>query len=211
MADWQGGTLAVSAVPGSGKSTGMAMAAAILLAERHFASHSVGGWDETEVEADFLPDGLPRNPQGQLLLVTFTRSAVANLKSKVRQYLRELGLPPQGFMVQTLHGLALHIATRHPDLSGLDLERLMLISPNQSNRLIRTSVEDWLKANPKTYQRLIEGRQFDGEETERLRRQMVLRTEVLPELAQIAIHEAKSSGLFPQDIHHLAAAARQSE
>ena len=211
MADWQGGTLAVSAVPGSGKSTGMAMAAAILLAERYFANQTVGGWEEGEVGADFLPDELPRKPQGQLLLVTFTRSAVANLKMKVRQYLRDLGVPPQGFMVQTLHGLALHIATRHPELSGLDLERLMLISPNQSNRLIRSSVEDWLKAHPKTYQMLTEGRQFDGEETERLRRQSVLRNEVLPELAQIAIHEAKSSGLFPPDLYHLAEAARQSD
>ncbi len=197
MADWQGGTLAISAVPGSGKSTGMAIAAAILLAERYFASRSVGGWEE---EIEFLPT----EPQGQLLLVTFTRSAVANLKTKIRQYLRDLGLPPQGFMVQTLHGLALHIATRHPELSGLDFERLMLISPNQSSRLIRASVEDWIKAHPKTYQNLVEGRQFDGEETERLRRQSILRTEVLPDLAQIAIHEAKSSGLLATDLRHLA-------
>jgi DNA helicase-2/ATP-dependent DNA helicase PcrA len=40
-------------------------------------------------------------------------------------------------------------------------------------------VEQWIVANPDLYQRLIEGRQFDGEETERLRRQSVLRTEVL--------------------------------
>ena len=205
MADWQGGTLAVSAVPGSGKSTGMAIAAAILLAERYFARQSVGGWEAGEVEDEMQP------VQGQLLLVTFTRSAVANLKTKIRQYLRELGVPPQGFMVHTLHGLALHIATRHPDLSGLELDRLMLISPSQSNRLIRASVEDWLRAHPKTYQHLVEGRQFDGEETERLRRQLVLRTEVLPDLAQIAIHEAKSSGLLPPDIWHLAEATRQSD
>ncbi|MBW4465681.1 MAG: ATP-dependent helicase [Pegethrix bostrychoides GSE-TBD4-15B] len=202
MADWQSGTLAISAVPGSGKSTGMAIAAAILLAERYFATRSVGGWEEGEL------DFLPAQPQGQLLLVTFTRSAVANLKSKIRQYLRDLGVPPQGFMVQTLHGLALHIATRHPELSGLDFDRLMLISPNQSNRLIRASVEDWIKAHPKTYQSLIEGRQFDGEDTERLRRQSILRTEVLPDLAQTAIHEAKSSGLLPANLRQLAAASR---
>jgi DNA helicase II / ATP-dependent DNA helicase PcrA len=34
MADWQSGSLAVSAVPGSGKSTGMAIAAAVFLAKR---------------------------------------------------------------------------------------------------------------------------------------------------------------------------------
>ncbi|MBE9182834.1 ATP-dependent helicase [Oculatella sp. LEGE 06141] len=181
MADWDGGPLAVSAVPGSGKSTGMAIAAAILLAKRQ------------------------RQPsvQGQLILVTFTRSAVANLKTKVRQYLRELSLPSTGFAVHTLHGLALNIATRHPDGSGLNFDRLTLVSPNQSHRLIRTCVEQWMTANPYAYQQLLEGRQFDGEETERLRRQSVLRTEVLPDLAYTVIHEAKSSGLQPSDLMKL--------
>lgn len=230
IADWQGGTLAVSAVPGSGKSTGMAIAAAILLAKRHLArSRSVGGWETAEMDLMDLNE-LSHDPShdpsfvipqpfsdeqqtvlaaqlaanNHLLLVTFTRSAVANLKTKIRQYLRELSIPPQGFMVYTLHGLALNIATKHPQLSGLDLERISLISPNQSNRLIRASVEQWLSAHPQTYQHLLEGRQFDGEETERLRRQSVLRTEVLPELAYTVIHEAKSSGLLPEDLWNLA-------
>jgi DNA helicase-2/ATP-dependent DNA helicase PcrA len=202
MADWQGGSLAVSAVPGSGKSTGMAVAAAILLAERYLSLSSTA-----LLEPGALPVAQPF-PVGQLLLVTFTRSAVANLKSKIRQYLRELSLPSQGFQVYTLHGLALNIASRHPDLSGINLERLMLISPNQSNRLIRICVDQWIGANPQHYQRLLEGRQFDGEETERLRRQSVLRTEVLPELAFTVIHEAKSSGLLPQDLLNLSQQSR---
>jgi DNA helicase II / ATP-dependent DNA helicase PcrA len=178
MADWQGGTLAVSAVPGAGKSTGMAIAAAILLAERYLARRPVGAWEgeglqvaESRPQSVYLDTEPTEAGSGQLLLVTFTRSAVANLKTKIRQYLRELGVPPQGFMVHTLHGLALTIATRHPELSGLDWERLMLISPSQSNRLVRASVEQWMAAHPRTYQNLLEGRQFDGEETERLRRQ----------------------------------------
>lgn len=214
IADWQGGALAVSAVPGSGKSTGMAIAAAILLAKQYLTrTGSVGGWEEeveASTEADLRNQASDEDSQSlleanrHLLLVTFTRSAVANLKTKIRQYLRELSVPPQGFMVYTLHGLALNIATRHPQLSGLDWERLALISPNQSNRLIRASVEQWLAAHPQTYQHLLEGRQFDGEETERLRRQSVLRTEVLPELAYTVIHEAKSSGLLPEDVWDLA-------
>ena len=208
MADWQGGPLAVSAVPGSGKSTGMAIAAAIFLARRYLRQDS---------PLPPFPSSLPPLPiadsrdqsrlygsDGQLVLVTFTRSAVANLKTKIRQYLKDLTLASQGFMVYTLHGLALNIATRHPDLSGLDLSRLTLVSPNQSNRLIRTCVEQWISANPHLYQRLLEGRQFDGEETERLRRQSVLRTEVLPDLAYTVVHEAKSSGLLPKDLQDLA-------
>jgi DNA helicase-2/ATP-dependent DNA helicase PcrA len=49
MADWQGGQLAVSAVPGAGKSTGMAVAAAFAIA------HQLHG-------------------KRQLVVVTFTRS-----------------------------------------------------------------------------------------------------------------------------------------
>lgn len=179
MAAWTGGPLAVSAVPGAGKSTGMAAAAAVAIARHQLHTHR------------------------QLLLVTFTRSAAANLKLKVRQHLRRLALPMSSFSVQTLHGLALTIATRNPELSNLSLETLTLVSPLLSNRLIRTSVEQWIVAHPGPYQQLVEGRSFDGEETERLRRQSVLRTEVLPAIAHTAVREAKSSGISPQTLAQL--------
>ena len=179
MADWQGGQLAVSAVPGAGKSTGMAVAAALAIAR--FQLHG----------------------KRQLVVVTFTRSAAASIKGKIRANLKDLRLPQNSFVVYTLHGLALNIATRHPDLSGLNLDSATLVTPNQSHRLIRACVEQWIANNSRRYSMLLEGRQFDGEETERLRRQSVLKTEVLPSIAQIVIHEAKSSGLLPEDLWRL--------
>ncbi|MEH1944612.1 MAG: ATP-dependent helicase [Nostoc sp.] len=176
MADWQSGPLAISAVPGAGKSTGMAAAAAIAIARQYERLSS----------------------RRHLVVVTFTRSAAANIKAKIRKDLKKLSLPQTGFFVYTLHGLALNIASRHPDLSGLQLENVTLITPTQSHRFIRTAVEQWIANNPGIYLRLLEGHQFDGEETERLRRQSVLRTEVLPELANTVIHEAKSSGISPE-------------
>ncbi len=179
MADWQSGPLAISAVPGAGKSTGMAAAAAIAIARQYERSSS----------------------RRQLVVVTFTRSAAANIKAKIRKFLRDdLSLPQTGFFVYTLHGLALNIASRHSDLSGLQLDNVTLITPTQSHRFIRTAVEQWIANNPGIYLRLLEGHQFDGEETERLRRQSVLRTEVLPELANTVIHEAKSSGISPEKL-----------
>jgi DNA helicase II / ATP-dependent DNA helicase PcrA len=175
IADWHGGKLAVSAVPGAGKSTGMAVAAAITIAENQLHSRK------------------------QLIVVTFTRSATANIKSKIRGYLKELGLPAGGFMVQTLHGLAWTIARAYPEFSSIDPEAV-LITPTQAHRLIRQTVERWVNGNPVLYQRLVEGTAFDGEETEKLRRQSVLRTEVLPAIASTVIHEAKSSGLSPDDL-----------
>lgn len=176
MANWQGGPLAVSAVPGAGKSTGMAAAAAIAIATNRLHSRR------------------------QLVVVTFTRSAAANIKSKIRDRLRELSLPQGGFVVNTLHGLAWSIAKRHPSLSGLNVENSTLVNTTQNHRLIRTCVELWIADNPRRYQTLLEGQQFDGEEVERMRRQSVLRTEILPQLANTVIHEAKSSGLFPEDL-----------
>jgi DNA helicase II / ATP-dependent DNA helicase PcrA len=180
MADWQGGPLAVSAVPGAGKSHGMAAAAAIAI-----ATHPLGR-------------------SQQLVLVTFTRSAALHLKQKVRAFLQDLDLPQRGFIVQTLHSLALNIASRHPQRSGLDLAHTTLISPYQSHRLIRQCVEQWIQAQPQLYRQLLEVGTLSGEEGERLRRQSALRTDMLPALAQIVVHEAKSSGLRPADLLHLA-------
>ncbi len=176
LTKWQSGQLAVSAVPGAGKSTGMAVAAAFAI-----ANHQLHG-------------------RRQLVVVTFTRSAAASIKAKIRENLKKLSLPQNSFVVYTLHGLALSIANKHPELSGLNIETSTLITPNQGHRLIRACVEQWIVANPRRYYTLLEGLGFDGEETERLRRQSVLRTEVLPEIAKTVIHEAKSSGLLPGDL-----------
>lgn len=185
MADWRSGPLAVSAVPGAGKSTGMAGAAALAIARNQLHNRR------------------------QLVVVTFTRSAAANIKAKIRKYLREqLSLAQVGFVVHTLHGLALNIANRHPELSGLNLDNVTVVTPERSHRLIRAAVERWIAANPRRYQVLVEGQQFDGEETERLRRQSVLRTEVLPSLAQTVIHEAKSSGYLPAKLWELSTETR---
>ncbi len=181
LADWQGGPLAVAAVPGAGKSTGMAVGAAIAIARNQL------------------------HARRQLIVVTFTRSAAANIKLKIRENLQALGLPVQGFQVSTLHGFAWAIARSHLELTDLNGESV-LVTPNQNHRLLRACVDQWIAANPQLYQPLLEGRQFDGEETERLRRQSVLRTEVLPELASTVIHEAKSSGVLPPALQALATA-----
>ncbi len=180
LAQWEGGKLAVSAVPGAGKSTGMSVAAAIAIAKYKL------------------------NPRKQLVVVTFTRSAAASIKTKIRDRLKALLIPQGGFVVHTLHGLALNIASRHRELSQINLDTATLVTLNQNHRLIRNAVEKWISANPKHYQTLLEGANFDGEETEKLRRQSVLRTEILPNLADTAIREAKSSGLTPEQLSELA-------
>jgi len=179
LADWEGGKLAISAVPGAGKSTGMAIGAAIAIVDHNL------------------------NAKRQLIVVTFTRSAAASIKGKITANLKALGYPPAGFMVQTLHGLALNIASRYPNLSGLDPDTTTLVSPMQNHRLMKETVATWMRRYPHEYQTLLYGVNFDGEETERLRRQSVLQTEILPKLTKTAVQEAKSSGLTADDLWEL--------
>ena len=176
LADWNTGQMAVSAVPGAGKSHSLSVAAAIAIARHQLHSRK------------------------QLVIVTYTRSAAANIKSKIRDRLKDLKFPPGGFVVHTLHGLALQIANSQKELSGLNLDNVTILVPTVGHRIIRSAVDGWISKNPRHYQVLIEGIQFDGEETEKLRRQSVLRTEILPSLTSIAVKEAKSSGLLPEDL-----------
>ena len=184
LADWRGGQIAVSAVPGAGKSHSLSVAAAIAIARNQLHSRK------------------------QLVIVTYTRSAAANIKSKIRDRLKDLMLAPGGFIVQTLHGLALQIANSHKELSGLNLDQVTIVTPTPGHRIIRSAVDKWIAQNSDRYSILLEGLQFDGEETEKLRRQSVLRTEILPSLAHLAVREAKSSGLLPEDLWSLSSQAR---
>ena len=184
LADWKVGEMAVSAVPGAGKSHSLSVAAAIAVARNQLHSRK------------------------QLVVVTYTRSAAASIKSKIRDRLKQLMLPPGGFVVHTLHGLALNIANSQRDLSGLNLDKVTIVVPTMGHRIVRNAVERWIAAHPRHYQRLLEGITFDGEETERLRRQSVLRTEILPSLTYTVVREAKSSGLLPEELTELSENAR---
>jgi DNA helicase-2/ATP-dependent DNA helicase PcrA len=179
LADWRGGQMAVSAVPGAGKSHSLSVAAAIAIARNQL------------------------HGKKQLVVVTYTRSAAASIKSKIRDRLKDLRIPPGGFAVHTLHGLAINIANSQRELSGLNLDEATIVVPTVGHRIIKGAVEKWIATHPRRYQVLLEGMQFDGEETERLRRQSVLRTEVLPNLAHTVVREAKSSGLLPEDLWEL--------
>ncbi len=180
LADWRGGLLAVSAVPGAGKSHSMAVAAAITIANQKL------------------------HQRHQLVIVTLTRSAAANIKDKIKNCLKELNLPPIGYSVNTIHSLALSIASKHPELSRLDLTDRTLVMPSVNHKLIEDTVQSWLSRYPDSYRQLLLGESFDGEETERLRRQSALRTEILPNLAFTAVREAKSSGLSPAELWEIA-------
>jgi DNA helicase II / ATP-dependent DNA helicase PcrA len=94
IAAYQSGRLAVSAVPGSGKTHTLA-ALVVSLLQRGL------------VAAD-----------AEILVVTFTNSAVDNIKARIRRMLADAGLADGGYRVYTLHGLASAIIRERPDLAG---------------------------------------------------------------------------------------------
>ena len=183
MADWQGGRLAVAAVPGAGKSTGMAVTAALVIAREKLHRHR------------------------QLVIVTYTRSAASNIQQKVVEQLRLLRLPTSGFVVQTLHSLALRVATAHRELTGIDWDNVTIINDIQKQQLVKQSVQQWISQEPELYELIIQGAiGFDGEDTERLRRQTVLRTDILPKILKQGLEMAKGAGLSPAQLEERIAA-----
>ncbi len=100
----------------------------------------------------------------------------------------------------------MQIASQAPDVSGLD-PNFVIITDVEQKQLLRKAVDQWLADQPRLAELLLEGQNFDGEESERLRRLTALRTKILPELAATVIKEAKSSNLRPADLFAIASQA----
>ncbi|BAQ63489.1 ATP-dependent helicase [Geminocystis sp. NIES-3709] len=181
LALWKGGKMAVSAVPGAGKSHGLATAAAITIAKNKLHSNR------------------------QLIIVTYTRSATASIEKKVKEILtQELKLLPVGFSVQTIHSLAVNIANRYPQLSQLEMENRTLTDINSSHPLIFDTVNQWVKNHPELYELLLKGeKSLSDDESELLQRESILLNDILPKVAYNAISIIKSSDLTLNDSFYL--------
>ena len=116
---YQGGKLAVSAVPGSGKTLTLALLAAQLIVDGKIGD------------------------QGEVLVVTVQNSAVTNISARIRQILESEHLPPVGFRVCTLHRLAADILRRRYDLAGME-EILLIVDDGEAGRLIDRAIDTWL-------------------------------------------------------------------
>lgn len=129
--EYRGGPMGVSAVPGSGKTFTLSLLAARLV--ERLADE--GQLDEREV-----------------LVVTFTNSAVENFRSRIGKFLRqERGLLPSvGYRVRTLHGLAHDIVRERPGLVGLS-EDFDIIDERTAGEIKREAVLAYLRANPDVF------------------------------------------------------------
>ncbi len=129
--EYTGGPMGISAVPGSGKTFTLSLLAARLV-ERLAAK---GPLDEREV-----------------LVVTFTNSAVENFRSRIGRFVREEQglLPGVGYRVRTLHGLAHDIVRERPGLVGLS-EDFDIVDERTAVEIKRESVLAYLRTHPEVF------------------------------------------------------------
>lgn len=121
---YRGGTMGVSAVPGSGKTWTLSLLAAELIKNKCIA-------DDQEV-----------------LVVTLVNSAVQNFSKRISSFLEAFGLLPNlGYRVRTLHGLSHDIVIERPELAGLD-SSFQIIDDNEATRIRQDAVRSWLNNNP---------------------------------------------------------------
>ena len=132
---YTGGPMGVSAVPGSGKTFTLSLLAAQLVATLARS----GKLDEREV-----------------LIVTFTNSAVENFRARIGNFVQQQRLlPGVGYRVRTLHGLAHDIVRERPALVGLG-ESFDILDERTAGEIKREAALAYLRANPDVFSSFIQ-------------------------------------------------------
>jgi DNA helicase-2/ATP-dependent DNA helicase PcrA len=123
---YQNGRLAISAVPGSGKTFTLSLLAAQIIADGRI------------------------NPAAgqQVLIVTYLNSSVDTFKARIRKRLDEMELPPVGFDVRTLHSLALEIVRLSESGLGEENPGPEVLDETRSSNALAQAVNNWIEAYP---------------------------------------------------------------
>ena len=126
------GRMAVSAVPGSGKTFTLALLAAQLIAE---------------ISEDRKLHNTADHPQ--VLIVTYLNASVNTFKARIRKRLEELSLPPDiGYEVRTLHSLALEIVRLAESGLGPNSNEPVVLDEGQTNHFLSRAVDGWIETAP---------------------------------------------------------------
>jgi DNA helicase-2/ATP-dependent DNA helicase PcrA len=131
--EYQAGRMAVSAVPGSGKTFTLSMLAAELIRQGHI---DLGAGQ-------------------QVLVVTYLNSSVETFKARIRQRLKDFDLPLAGYEVRTLHSLALEIVRLTLGGSSVLEEGPKVIDETQALGLLGRATDAWIDANPQLWRDLL--------------------------------------------------------
>ena len=127
---YSGGRVAVSAVPGSGKTLTLALLAVKLITEGR-----IGG-------------------EGEVLVVTVQNAAVENISQRIKALLQDAKLPPVGYRVCTLHKLAADILRERCDLAGVE-EGFFIVDEVERHRIIRSAADTWIASEHAYWQSVL--------------------------------------------------------
>ncbi|MCT8977748.1 ATP-dependent helicase [Clostridium sp. CX1] len=120
--EYTGGTMAVPAVPGAGKTFIVANLAARIIEER-------------------------RHKPGKVLVVTYMNSAVNNFKSRISSVLKDKGITTTNdYEVMTIHSLAMKILRDRPDVVGVN-EEFGILDDVRKVFYLNEAIEEWRKNN----------------------------------------------------------------
>jgi DNA helicase-2/ATP-dependent DNA helicase PcrA len=170
---YTGGRMGISAVPGSGKTHSLSMLAAQLLADGRVAEEN----------------------GEEILIVTFSNSAVNNFANRIDGFIRGRGLLPAfGYRVRTLHGLAHDIIRERPDRVGLPNE-FQIIPEHEAALLLNTLCVNFARGNPDWLQPYLIP-SFNAQNT-RFQQDSV---RYLVEIAGSFIRQAKDMQAAPHDL-----------
>jgi DNA helicase-2/ATP-dependent DNA helicase PcrA len=170
---YTGGTLGISAVPGSGKTHTLSALAAQIIAS--------GGLE----------------PEQEVLIVTLVNSAVDNFSARIGEFIQARGLIPQlGYRVRTLHGLAHDIVRENPPLVGLD-KKFSIVDETASSSMIADAARAWVQTHPDFLDQYISPL-LDEYQTRRVRDKDW--PELIESIASSFIRSAKDRQLTPDKL-----------
>ena len=173
---YTGGKMGISAVPGSGKTWTLSRLAAKLIST-----------------AELQPDQ-------EVLVVTFSNSAVDNFSTRIGQLLRQSGvLSGLGYHVRTLHGLANDIIHQRPELAGLTND-YQILDQTEADAILTHSVDAWLKLNPHFFDDLLLPSFISPDSNEHTKKADELLSSLIKSVGLAFIRTAKDLRLTPIDI-----------
>ncbi len=173
---YENGRMAVSAVPGSGKTFTLARLAAKLLAE---------GW------AGENPSLNPQEDQ-RVLIVTYLNASVDTFRARVRKNLEDMDLPAdRGYDVRTLHSLALEIVRVSESGLGSDSSEPTVTGETQTELFIGQALDNWIESNNELWRAFATG--TSPREQTRWR-------DTILSTSRAFIRAAKNARYRPQDI-----------
>ena len=128
---YKSGRMAVSAVPGSGKTFTLALLAAQLI---------------PTLSQDNAKDPFDKR---QVLIVTYLNASVDTFKARIRKRLEEMDLLPDiGYEVRTLHSLALEIVRLAESGLGSNSNEPAVLDEGQANHFLARAVDSWIESTP---------------------------------------------------------------